>query len=227
MPARRTPRPVARRIPLSDLLPRTDRATVLPARARKALADQIARHGCYPALIVRAHPRRAGKYEILDGHHRAEILRDLGEVAARCEVWPVVGDDVDVVAATLNRLRGRQGVQQRARQVRGLVRKLGRLGAASALGLTPRALRQQVDVARSPVRRDAAEGLDLEPVVFHLSRRQAADLREAVHRAGGGRLPRGQALVRALERTSSPEPAPTTGKTKPNAEYSQLGGPLE
>jgi hypothetical protein len=225
MPARRTRRPVARRIPLSDLLPRADRATVLPARARKALADQIARHGCYPALIVRAHPRRAGKYEILDGHHRAEILRGLGEDAARCEVWPVMGDDVDVVAATLNRLRGRQGVRQRGRQVRGLVRKLGRQGAATALGLTPRGLRQQLDVARSPVRREAAEGLDLEPVVFHLSRRQAADLREALRRAGGDRLPRGQALVRALERPSARESADAPGETKPNAHYSEFDGP--
>jgi len=82
-----------------------------------------------------------------------------------------------------------------------------------------------LDVARSPVRQDTAKGLDLEPVVFHLSRRQAADLREALRRAGGGRLPRGQALVRALERTSSPEPAPTTGKTKPNAHYSEFDRP--
>ena len=198
MPSRRPRQPVVRRLALSELLPREDRATVLSPRARKALADQIARHGRYPALVVRPHPHRPGRYEILDGHHRAQILRDLGESSARCEVWPVGPVEAEELAATLNRLRGRQAVKRGLRQLRRLVRRLGASEAASRLGMTPRALRQQLDAGRCPRGDGSAEPLPLEAVVFHLSPAEASRLREALGRAGDGKIPRAKALMKAL-----------------------------
>jgi ParB family chromosome partitioning protein len=195
---------VNRRLPLADLVSRRDRATVLPPRARKALAEQISRHGCYPAVIVRPHPTRAGKYEILDGHQRAEILRGLGQATARCEVWPIDSAEADVVAATLNRLRGRQDVARRARQVRRLARRLGRAGAADTLGMTPRALEQSLAATKAPRCEEPAGGLALQAVVFHLSTEDAALLQEALREAGLGKLPRAKALLEAVGKRAGP-----------------------
>jgi hypothetical protein len=204
MSSRRHPQPVSRRLPLADLVWRGDGGSVLPARARKALRSHIGRHGCYPALIVRPHPRREGKFEVLDGHHRAEILRDLGEETARCEVWPIDSAEAGVVAATLNHLRGRQDVKRRAGQVRRLVRRFGPEGAAAWLGITPAALRQQLAPAGAPGRREAPSPLDLQPVVFHLSAEQVRHLRHALENAGRRRLGRAKALMKAIRAPRMP-----------------------
>jgi len=192
---------------LSDLIARRDRATVLANRARQALTDHISRRGCYPPLIVRRHPSRPGKYEILDGHHRAEILRALGETTARCEVWAVDSDEAGVLTATLNRLRGRADVKRQARQVRHLLRRWGPRRAAAGLGITPTALKRQLAAGNAPRRAEPGEGLDLRPVVFHLSSPQERSLRKALDRAGRGRLGRARALMHAL-RSHAPEGTP-------------------
>ena len=197
MKTTKTARPVARRIRLADLIDRPDRATVQPPRVRRTLAEQIARHGCYPPLIVRRHPSEAGKYEILDGHHRAEILRRLGHTSARCEVWPVGEDDAELAAATLNPLRGRQDARRAAARARRLVRHYGRDAAAARLGLTPRALRQRLLAGRRPRRREPP-ALDLHAVVFHLPWADLDRLEQTLRAVGAGTLPRGQALLRAI-----------------------------
>ncbi len=198
MSPRRHPQAVSRRLALADLIGRKGRATVLPARARKALAEHISRHGCYPPVIVRPHPRRAGKFEILDGHHRAEILRGLGEKTARCEVWPVDSAEAGVVAATLNRLRGRQDVKRRAGQVGRLVRRFGPEGAAARLGITPTALRQQLAPADTPGHHEPPAALDLQAVVFHLSAEEVRHLRQALDNAGRRTLGRAKALMKVI-----------------------------
>jgi len=217
MSSRKPPRPLSRRLALSDLTGRGDRASLLSTRAKAALADHISRLGCYPPLIVRPHPDRAGKYEILDGHHRAEVLRSLGEETARCEVWPVDSADADIAAATLNHLHGRPDAKGRARQVKRLVRSLGRDLAAARLGMTPAALRQQLAATQGPRRSEPAAGLDLRAVVFHLSAEDEQHLRRALDDAGRRELGRAKALIRAVNRPSGrPGGPPDPGEGGPS-----------
>jgi ParB-like chromosome segregation protein Spo0J len=56
-------------------------------------------------------------YQILNGHHRAEVLRQLGHTHARCDVWVVSDEDALVLLATLNRLEGRDDPAARAHLV--------------------------------------------------------------------------------------------------------------
>ena len=188
----------ARFIRRNDLVFRRDRCSVLSGRARRAIAARLASGGPYPAVIVRPHPSRRGKYEILDGHNRAEILAGLGVDKVRCEVWPADDEQADVLSLALNHLRGRSDIGRRARCVRRIVRRLGLTEAAEALGVSPAALRQQTAPLRRP-RADAGAGLlDLRPVVFHVPAADAAEVERALRRAGGRNVHRGQALVRAL-----------------------------
>ena len=223
MPSKTHRRPETRRLALCDLVSRHDRSNVLTGRVRQALAQHIRERGCYPPLIVRALPARPGKYEILDGRHRAEVLRALGETTARCEVWPVADDDAELLAVTLNRLHGRDDTRRRARQVGRLVRRLGRAQAARALGVTPRALEQQLAPSRPPRQQDAAGALDLQAVVFHLSSRQAELLRRTLGATGRGRLGRGEALMRALRR----QPAARPTRPDEHAETSRIPRPAD
>ncbi|HUT60526.1 MAG TPA: ParB N-terminal domain-containing protein [Phycisphaerae bacterium] len=148
--------------------------------------------------MVRPHPRRRGKYEILDGHNRAEILAELGAERVRCEIWPADDEQADVLSVALNQLRGRSDVRRRARCVRRVIRRLGLAEAAAALGLSPAALRQQTAPLRRPQADAGGKLLDLRPVVFHVPAADAAEVERALRRVGGRNVPRGEALVRAL-----------------------------
>ena len=70
------------------------------------LVAHIRDSGKYPPLIIRPHPQHAGRYQILDGHHRAKALRQLGRTEACCEIWDVDDGQTDLLLLTLNRLCG-------------------------------------------------------------------------------------------------------------------------
>jgi len=65
-------------IPLDDLLPHPLNSNVMPPDLQAKLRAHIKRTGRYPFLVVRPHPDVAGKYQVLDVHHRIVVLRDLG-----------------------------------------------------------------------------------------------------------------------------------------------------
>ena len=70
------------------------------------LIGHISESKNYPPLIVRTHPQIKGRYQILDGHHRAKALRELGFTNANCDVWDVDETQTDMLLLTLNRLCG-------------------------------------------------------------------------------------------------------------------------
>ena len=70
------------------------------------LVAHIRDNGKYPPLIIRPHPQHAGRYQILDGHHRAKALHQLGRTEACCEIWDVDDGQTDLLLLTLNRLCG-------------------------------------------------------------------------------------------------------------------------
>ena len=93
-------------IPLDCLHPHPDNANRMPPRLLKKLVAHVRDHGDYPPLIVRRHPEHADQYQILDGHHRAEALRQLKHAHANCEVWNVDNERAALLLLTLNRLHG-------------------------------------------------------------------------------------------------------------------------
>lgn len=117
---------MSRWIELPRLRPHPDNSNVMP----DALLDKLKRHveasGRYPPLIVRPHE---GGYQILDGHHRSEVLRRLGHERAWCDVWEVDDDAALLLLATLNRLEGVDDPRRRA----ALLAKLSDRGGVSRL----------------------------------------------------------------------------------------------
>ncbi len=89
-----------RRIPLQDLRVHPLNSNVMPADLREKLKAHIHRTGRY-TVVVRPHPAESGAYEILDGHHRVEVPRELGHAETRCDVWNVDDRETQLLLATL------------------------------------------------------------------------------------------------------------------------------
>lgn len=193
------PKPKLKRVPLKDLAPGSASSSRLSPRARRALLRHIEATGLYPPLIVRPYARGSGKFEIIDGRQRAEVLGELGFPDARCEVWFVDAHQGELYAATLNHLRAGVDAAERAQQIHRLIARLGSERTAELLGLTPAAIRQQL-VALEPLddRSEDVAPLDLHTVVFHLPRAEVQELTEALRELAPSSSRRGEALMRAL-----------------------------
>ena len=96
-------------------------ANVMPAELLKKLKGHIGRSGRYPALVVRSlgnskdFEDQAGKLQILDGHHRLVVLKELGYRKVRVDNWGDLSDgQAQLLVATLNRLQGRDDPDRRA-----------------------------------------------------------------------------------------------------------------
>src|SRR2546422_6487272 len=123
-----------RMILLDDLLPHPLNSNVMSEDLQAKLRAHIRRTGRYPFLVVRPHPEELGRYQVLDGHHRVEILRELGHTDARCDVWDVNDREAKLLLATLNRLQGQDLPIRRA----GLLHELlGEMSLDDLAGLLP------------------------------------------------------------------------------------------
>src|SRR5262245_50580941 len=112
-----------RLIPLNKLDAHPSNANRMAPDLFEKLKAHVRSSGNYPPLIVRKHPKKAGRYQILDGHHRARALRELRHRVARCVVWKVRDEHhAALLLLTLNRLHGEDDPKLRGR----LLEQLGR-----------------------------------------------------------------------------------------------------
>src|SRR3989441_977762 len=130
-------------IALDDLVTHPLNSNVMTPELRAKLTAHIRRTGRYPFLVVRPHPEQDGKYQVLDGHHRVAVLRDLGHTEARCDVWAVDDREAKLLLATLNRLAGQDLPLRRAQLLHEL---LGELSLEDLAGLLPETDKQLEDL---------------------------------------------------------------------------------
>jgi len=155
------------------------RELTFAARARGGYGDPPRNN---PSTGGQAASGTGPRYQILNGHHRARVLRDLGHTHARCDVWEVDDDEARLLLATLNRLEGRDDPSRRA----ALVARLGEGRSAADLArLLPEPpdaverLRRLAAPPPPPADPDAAAPLP-RPMTFFLDEDQAATVREAL-----------------------------------------------
>ncbi len=126
-------------ISLGDLVAHPLNSNFMPDGLREKLKIHIKRTGRYPFLVVRPHPEQPGKYQVLDGHHRVAVLRELGHAEARCDVWEVDDREAKLLLATLNRLQGQDLPRKRALLLHEL---LGEMSTGDLAGLPPESEKQ-------------------------------------------------------------------------------------
>ena len=182
-------------VPLDDLIPHPLNSNVMQADLVEKLRAHIKRTGRYPHVIVRPHPSEPGRFEILDGHHRVSILRELGHTEARCDVWDVDDREAKLLVGTLNRLEGQDLPLRRAQLIHEL---LAEWNATDLAGLLPETEAQIADLQSLltfPVE-DVAAQLEAEaaerekdlPVLLHyvVTPEQASLIDAAVEKASDG-----------------------------------------
>ena len=121
----------AKMIPLDELMAHPLNANIMSEDLREKLKVHIKQSGRYPFLVVRPYE---GKYQVLDGHHRIAILKELGHREARCDVWEVDDREAKLLLATLNRLEGQDQPIRRAQLIHEL---LGEMSLDDLGGLLP------------------------------------------------------------------------------------------
>ena len=112
-----------RRILLSRLRPHPLNANVMPTERREKLRHNIMNQGGrYSPIIVRPIRGQPHHYELLVGHQRVEVLRELGHAEALCFVWDCDDATAVTLLATLNRLEGEDVPAKRAELLAELTR---------------------------------------------------------------------------------------------------------
>ena len=142
------------------------------ATSRHGAASSAFRVPSSPLIAPRSAFRVPGcRYQILNGHHRAEVLRQLGHTHARCDVWPVSDDEARLLLATLNRLEGRDDPGARAHLVARLAQARPAADLAQLLPEPADAVARLLKLAAPPPAPLAPEAAApaLRPMMFFLT----------------------------------------------------------
>jgi len=189
----------ARMVPLDDLRAHPLNSNVMSEDLKEKLKAHIKRTGRYPFLVVRPHPDEPSRFQVLDGHHRVEILRSLGHTNARCDVWEVNDREAKLLLATLNRLQGQDIPIRRAELLHELLGEMGLNDLAGLLPETDKQLEELHALLEFPAEEIAAILAEQEeaqektlPVVmsFVVSHEQAELIEQAVELASDGTVGR-------------------------------------
>lgn len=161
-------------------------SNVMPAELFAKLARHIADTGRYPPIIVR--PIGGGDFQILDGHHRAAALRQLGRAVATCVVWDVSDEESLVLLATLNRLQGRDDPRKRAALFEALAKSRSMESLSERLPEGAEEIQRFIALRERP-RVQPARKLEDMPIAvqFFLLPAQKAKLDAVLRNAGGTR----------------------------------------
>ncbi|MHC4494861.1 MAG: ParB/RepB/Spo0J family partition protein [Planctomycetota bacterium] len=93
-------------IAIEKLVAHPDNPNRMSKRNFARLVRNIERTGRYEPLVVRPCPRKAGFFQIINGHQRCQALHELGYKTVDVIVWNVDDRDADMLLGTMNRLGG-------------------------------------------------------------------------------------------------------------------------
>lgn len=108
-------------IALKALHPDKRNANICAPETLEKIRRNIERTGLCPPLIVRPHSKRKGQFILIDGHHRKQVLEQLGWKEVECQVWDIPDSEAQIALATLNRLKGSDDIKKRAELLSSLI----------------------------------------------------------------------------------------------------------
>jgi hypothetical protein len=165
------------------------------------LIRNIERTGRYEPLIVRPYlpqrPQRTQRknnlknsvdsavknsFQIINGHHRFEALKQLGRQTCDCLVWKLDDDEANLLLATLNRLCGQDVLEKKTALLDKLNAKLKVEELSRLLPQTKTQIRRLIDMHNERIRIKLAEpGYNFaHPLVFFLNAEQKQTVEHAL-----------------------------------------------
>jgi hypothetical protein len=186
------------RIPLEKLLPHPENPNRMSKQTFEKLKRHIAGSHNYEPLIVRNHPEIENHFEIINGHHRADALRQLGETFADCVVWNVDDDRTRVLLATLNRLGGKDELAAKIELIKNLSEKFNIKELAKLLPDTKSTIEKLKDISKPlPDIADNSK-LFLNTLVFFLDDEQIKIVESALEKAMPAKGGKSEKLAQAI-----------------------------
>ena len=147
------------------------------------LVRNIEQTGRYEPLVVRPDPKRAGRYQIINGHHRCGALTKLGYDKADCIVWDVDDEQTDVLLATLNRLCGRDDAGIKMRLLKRLTKKTAAPELTKLLPQTTKQIVSLVSLKKPTAPATIAKDFFARAMVFFLTEEQHQIVEKALLKA--------------------------------------------
>ncbi|MCX5633413.1 MAG: ParB/RepB/Spo0J family partition protein [Phycisphaerae bacterium] len=160
------------RIPLDKLLPHPENPNKMSKQTFEKLKRHIKQSHNYEPLIVRKHPETENHFQIINGHHRADALKQIGETFADCVIWNIDDDQARILLATLNRLGGKDELSVKAELIKSLSEKFSVKELTKLLPDSKQAIERLKDITKSlPQFEDDAKAF-LNTLVFFLNDEQ-------------------------------------------------------
>ncbi len=160
------------RIPLDKLLPHPENPNRISKSTFEKLKHHIKQSHNYEPLIVRKHPEIENCFEIINGHHRADALRQIGETFADCIEWDVDDNQARILLATLNRLGGKDELAAKMELIKNLSEKFSTKELAKLLPDTKSAIEKLRDITKPLPQLANNPKLFLNTLVFFLDDEQ-------------------------------------------------------
>ncbi|MBN1806841.1 MAG: ParB-like nuclease domain-containing protein [Sedimentisphaerales bacterium] len=188
-------------IPLNRLVAHPDNPNRMSKDKFARLLRNIKRTGRYEPLIVRPCPKKncrscenrgtdGGRrkcFQIINGHHRRQALKELGYKTADAVVWDVNDEETDIMLATLNRLTGSDVLDKKLTLLKRLTDSSKTAELAKLLPQTENQIKRLAGFSISDCRKaiENNKSQPLNPIVFFLNDAQQTVIEKALSAATG------------------------------------------
>lgn len=184
-------------IPLAQLIPHPDNPNRMSRVTFTKLVRNIGQTGRYEPLIVRRitdiqghisgnvtnirkNTYESDVYQIINGHHRWQALRELGYKTADAIVWEVDDRDTDILLATLNRLGGSDVLEKKLALLSRLNKQMRSRDLAKLLPLTRPQIERLISLKGPTEPANITVGRFANPLVFFVSDKQQKIVEDAL-----------------------------------------------
>ncbi len=230
------------RIALDRLIAHPDNPNRMSKTNFAKLVSNIERTGRYEPLVVRPCPRknchscpasvcgvnssrnpdddRISCFQIINGHHRWQALRELGYKTADAIVWDIDDQDADVLLATLNRLGGSDILEKKLALLKRLSQRMEVGKLAKLLPLRAGQIERLTELTISNCRKaiENRKPKILNPLVFFVNDKQQKIIENALSLARvQQKLPSGERPMAANDGKSAGLNSISSGKAAKNA----------
>lgn len=159
-------------IELEKLKAHSDNPNQMSKVNLRKLVANIERTGMYEPLIVRPHPKTKDCYQIINGHHRCQALKQLGHKTADVVVWNIDDQQTNIFLITLNRLQGSDKLGKKLDLLKKLKSEIKPAELAKFLPQNKAQIDKLTSLEESLSTIKVAQASFAEPVVFFLDPKQ-------------------------------------------------------
>jgi len=186
-------------ISVDKLIPHPDNPNKMSKANFDKLVRNIQRTGRYEPLVVRPCPDARGTrvdgrvgasprpesqcasvFQIINGHHRWQALKELGHKTVDAVVWDIDDHEADILLATLNRLCGRDTLEKKLALLKRLNKQLAARELAKLLPQTAKQIERLANLKLPAAPATMAANHFANPLVFFVNDTQQRIIERAM-----------------------------------------------